>query len=104
MVQVIVCKTSIPKGKIAGHSHGYKKIHIFDDTEVRLYPTPVKAIVKRDWTASDIGNIAALLNASRGLSPFLMVYLTEEEVSLMQKYHEDLLNVSLVSTLEVKVT
>ena len=44
----------------------------------------------------------ALENAARVLSPFEMVDLTEEDVALMQKYHKDLLNASLVPTLEVK--
>ena len=53
---------------------------------------------KRDWKASDIGNRAALVNAERGLSPFAMVDLTDEDVALMQQYHKELLNTSLVST------
>ena len=42
------------------------------------------------------------MNAARGLSPFEMVDLTEEDMALMQQNHEDLLNTSLVSTSEVK--
>ena len=33
-----------------------------------------------------------------------MVYLTYENVALMQQYHEDLINASLLSTSEVKAT
>ena len=79
-----------------------KKVYIFDEADVLLYPNLVNTIVKRDWAASDIGNRAALVNAARGLSPFEMVDLTEEDMELMQQNHEDLLNTSLVSTSEVK--
>ena len=54
-----------------------EKRYIFDDSDVLLYPTLVKKIVKRYWPASDIGKGAALLNSARGLSPFVTVYLTE---------------------------
>ena len=64
----------------------------------------VKTILKRDWTSSYIGKRADLVNIARGLSPFVMVYLTEEDVELMKQDHKDLLNTSLVSTSEVKAT
>ena len=64
----------------------------------------VNPIVKRDWMASDIVKRAASVNEARGLSPFAMVYLTEEDVALMQEDQNDLLNTSLVSTSEVKAT
>ena len=35
-----------------------KKVYIFDEADVLLYPNLVNKIVKRDWTASDIGNRA----------------------------------------------
>ena len=47
-----------------------KKYYIFDDSEATLYPTLLMKIVNRDWTVSDIGNRAALVNAERSLSPF----------------------------------
>ena len=53
---------------------------------------------------SDIGKRVALVNAARVLSPFVIVDLTEEDVALMQQDREELLNASLVSTLEVKAT
>ena len=42
------------------------------------------------------------MNSSRGLSPFSMVDLTEEDVELMQQKNKDLLNAPLVSTSELK--
>ena len=62
-----------------------EKCYFFDDAEVPIYLTLVKTIVNRDWTASDIGNRSALVNAARGLSPFAMVDLTEEGVSLIKQ-------------------
>ena len=44
------------------------------------------------------------MNAARGVSPFVVVDLTEEDVAIMQQDHKGLLNASLVSTLEVKET
>ena len=44
------------------------------------------------------GTGAELVNFVRSLSPFVMVYLTEEYVALMQQDHEDLLNMYLVPT------
>ena len=64
----------------------------------------VNNIVKRDWTASDIGRRVALVNAARFISPFTIVYFTEEDMALMQQCQKHLINVSLVSTLEVKAT
>ena len=51
--------------------------YILDEAEVPIYPTLVKTILNRDWTAPDIGNRADLMNAARGLSPFAVVDLTE---------------------------
>ena len=64
----------------------------------------MKEIVKRDWTALYIEKREDLVNTERGLSPFAMVDLIEEDMGLMQQDHKDLLNASLVSTLEVKET
>ena len=78
-------------------------LHI-NDAEVPLHPTLVNKIEKRDWTASDIGKIAALINEARGISTFVMVDLTEEDLALMQQDHEYMLNTARVSTSEVKAT
>ena len=74
-----------------------EKCYIFDDAEVPLYPTLVKNIVKRDWEASYTSKMVSLVNAERGLLPSAMVDLTKEDVALMKRYHEDLLNASIVS-------
>ena len=51
---------------------------------------------------SYIGKRAALVNESIGLSPFVVVYLTEEDLALIQQDHKDLLRASLVSPYEVE--
>ena len=43
-----------------------------------------------------------LVNAARGFSPFVIVDFMEEDVALMQQYHEYIINAYLVSTSEVK--
>ena len=55
------------KGKVQVIVTAIKKCYIFDAVEVPIYPTLVKKIVKRDWTASDIGKREVLVNAERGL-------------------------------------
>ena len=44
----------------------------------------------------DIGKRAAFVNAGRGISPFVIVYFTEEDVAFMEQDHKDLINDSLV--------
>ena len=104
MVQGVVCKNKYEKYKAQVIDTAVEKCYIFDDEEVPLYPTLVNKIVKRNWTASDIGKRAALVNAAIGLSTFTMADLTEEDVTIIQQYHEDLLNTLLVSTSELKAT
>ena len=79
-----------------------EKCYIFDDVEVLLYSTILNNIIKKDWKSSDIRKRAVLGNSTRGLLPFAMVDLTEEDVAIMQQDHEYLLSASLVSTSEVK--
>ena len=55
---------------------------IFEDAEVPLTTELLKMISKRNWLGKD-GNYKrpSLVNASEGLSPFLMIDLTEDEVA-----------------------
>ena len=78
-----------------------KKSWIFEDAEVPLYPGLIKTIQKRDWSASDLGKRAALVNAARGLSPFAMVDLTEEDVARMIIEVEDLSSATTVSAADI---
>ena len=75
---------------------------VIDDAEVPLYPCSHKNNHERDWTGSDLGKRAALVNAAKGLSPFAMVDLTEEDVAEMTQDFEDLKNATAVSTADYK--
>jgi len=75
---------------------------VIDNVEVPLYPALAKSIMKRDWTGADLGKRALLVNASKGLSPFAMVDLTEEDVPEMTQDFEDLKNATAVSTADYK--
>ena len=79
-----------------------EKYYIFKNVEVPLYLTLVKTIVNRDWTASNIRKIAALVNATILFSPFSMVESVEDDMVIMQQYHEYIINAYLVSTSELK--
>ena len=75
---------------------------ILEDAEVPLYPALIKTIIKRDWTASDLGKRAALVNAAKGLSPFALIDLSDDDVALMVEDDEDLYKATAVSAAEVK--
>ena len=79
-----------------------EKYYIFKNVEVPLYLTLVKTIVNRDWTASNIRKIAALVNATILFSPFSMVESVEDDMVIMQQYHKYIINAYLVSTSELK--
>ena len=49
-----------------------KNYYIFDDSEVPLYPTLVKMIVNRDWTASYIGKRSELVKMRNGVFDRMM--------------------------------
>ena len=75
---------------------------ILEDAEVPLYPALIKTIIKKDWTASDLGKQAALVDSAKGLSPFALINLTDEDVALMVEDDEDLYKVTVVLAAEVK--
>ena len=79
-----------------------EKGYIIEDAEVALHPELTKTIIKRDWTGSDLGKRAALVNAAKGNSPFACVDLTEEDVAEMTEDYEDLHKASAVSTADYK--
>ena len=79
-----------------------EKYYIFKNVEVPLYLTLVKTNVNRDWTASNIRKIAALVNATILFSPFSMVESVEDDMVIIQQYHEYIINAYLVSTSELK--
>jgi len=74
------------------------KSFMFEDAEVPLYPSLLKMILKRDWTGQDIGKRVVLAHAAKGLSPFAMVDLTEEDdVACMQQEADDLRSTTTIT-------
>ena len=59
-------------------------------------------ILKRDWSARDLGRRAVFANAMKGLSPFEMLDLMEEDVAIMYKLDNDLKSALLVTTSDVR--
>ena len=66
-----------------------KQTSFFEDAEVPLYPALVKMILKQDWLAGDLGKWAAYVNATKGISPFAMLDMTEEDVAIMTEEYDD---------------
>ena len=62
----------------------------YEDAEVPLYPTLLKTIKARDWTAADMGFTPSYLNAAKGLSPFAMIDFTLEDIAVMTNTDTDL--------------
>ena len=58
--------------------------------EVPLYPALIKTTRKWDWLASDLEKWAALVNAEKGISPFVLIDLSEEDIALTIQNYEDL--------------
>ena len=59
-------------------------------------------IIKRDWTGQDVGKWATLAHTAKGLSPFAMVDLIEDDVAYLQQEGNDLKYTTMVSALELK--
>lgn len=98
----IFAKNQDEKDKALVVAHAIGKSFIFEDAEVPLYPALLKMILKRDWTGQDVGKRAALAHAAKGLSPFAMVDLTEDDVAYMQQEDDDLKYATTVSASELK--
>ena len=62
----------------------------YEDAEVPLYPTLLKTIKARDWTAADMGFTPSYLNAAKGLSPFAMIDFTLEDIAVMTNTDNDI--------------
>ena len=93
----IFAKNLDDKDRIIIIATAIEKSIMFEDAEVPLYPSLLKMILKRDWTASDVGKRAALVHAAKGLSPFAMMDLSEEDIATMTQDQDDLAGASSVS-------
>jgi len=79
----IFARNQNEKDKALVVANAISESFIFEDAEVPLYPSPLKMILKRDWTGQDVGKRATLAHTAKGLSPFAMVDLTEDDVAYM---------------------
>ena len=77
-----------------------KQTSFFEDAEVPLYPALVKMILKQDWLAGDLGKWAAYVNATKGISPFAMLDMTEEDVAIMTEEYDDMTRATSVTAVE----
>jgi len=59
-------------------------------------------ILKRHWTGQDVGKRAALAHTAKGLSPFALVDLTEDDVACMQQEADDLRSSTTIMASELK--
>jgi hypothetical protein len=74
----------------------------YDDAEVPVTATLLKNINKRNWLGKD-GNIKrpSLLNASEGLSPFIVLDLDEDEVARINDTEDALTRASTVTMQDI---
>ena len=74
----------------------------YDDAEIPITATMLKNINKRNWLGKD-GNIKrpSLLNASEGLSPFVVLDLDEDEVAKINDTEDALTRASTVTMQDI---
>ena len=80
-----------------------ERIWMFEDAYVPLYPVLIKTISKWDWTAPDLGNHATLVNAKKGISPFALIDISEEDIAVTTQNYEDLQRMEAVSDKGVRI-
>jgi len=98
----IFAKNQDDKDKSLIIANAIGKSFMFEDAEVPLYPSLLKMILKRDWTGQDVGKRAALAHTAKGLSPFAMVDLTEDDVACMQQEADNLRSATTITASELK--
>ena len=62
----------------------------------------VKTIITRDWTASALGKRAPLFNVTKGLSPFTLMNLTDNDVATMIEADGGMYKATVVLATEYK--
>ena len=72
------------------------------DEEVQLYTELSKCIVDRDWTGGEQSTRPTLENAAKGISPFAMLDITDEEVAVMTQDQFDIDSATTVTVADVK--
>jgi hypothetical protein len=76
---------------------------VYEDSEVPLTSTLLKMASKRNWTGKE-GNInrPSFINATDGLSPFMLLDLTEDEVADINNEDDVLTRASVVTVNDLK--
>ncbi len=72
------------------------------DEEVQLYSELNKCIVDRDWTGGEQSTRPTLENVAKGISPFAMLDITDEEVAIMTQDQFDIDTATTVTVSDVK--
>ena len=75
---------------------------IFEDAKVPLYLALIKTISIWDWMASDLGKREALVNKAKGISPFALIDIFEEDIAVITQHNKDLQLATAVSDTEVR--
>ena len=75
----------------------------YDDADVPLTSSLLKMVIKRAWTGKD-GNVTrpSLVHAMEGLSPFLMLDMTEDEVAQLNDEEDLIASASSVSVADLR--
>jgi hypothetical protein len=97
-----------------GTSESYKKViirkHImthmrYDDAHVPLTNTILKMAAKRNWLGNEANvDCPSLVNASEGLSPFVVLDLNEDEVAALNAEDDAIASASSVTASELQAT
>ena len=76
----------------------------YDDADVPLTATLLKMIMKRAWCGKD-SNVTrpSLLHAIEGLSPFTMLDLNKDEITLLNSKEDLIASASLVSVADLRM-
>ena len=97
-----------------GTSEAYKKViirkHImthmrYEDAQVPLTNTILKMAAKRNWLGNEANvDCPSLVNASEGLSPFVVLDLNEDEVAALNAEDDAIASASSVTASELQAT
>lgn len=88
MVQRHPCKKSHQKDKKDIVRDCLKQVSLFEEVEVMVYGELVKMSNNRKFEGDDMKG-ATLSNAAKGISPFAMIDISEEDIAIMDKEDED---------------
>jgi hypothetical protein len=65
-----------------------EQVSLFEEVEVMVYGELVKMIIDRKFEGDDMKG-ATLANAAKGISPFAMIDISEEDIAIMDQEDED---------------